>query len=126
MKNIRYIALTAIFLFAACTPKWPQQTEVAQQPLCLMPNYQDGLEIPCNIAPLNFSLPDSITTAYIYVRSSSAEKIFKTDNNVCFPLKFWKQLTSYAQSGKQDTIEIRMAARGTSDIYIEAILPFVG
>ena len=117
IKNIRYIALTAIFLFAACTPKWPQQTEVAQQPLCLMPNYQDGLEIPCNIAPLIFSLPDSITTAYIHVRSSSAEKVFKTDNDVCFPLKFWKQLTSYAQSGKQDTIEIRMAARGTSDIY---------
>ena len=116
-KHIHFFALTAVFWFVACTPKWPQETVVSQQPVDLFPNYQDGLEIPCNIAPLNFSLPDSIKVAYIHVRSSSAERVFKTDRNVSFSLKFWKQLTSRAQNGQEDTIEIRLAACGRSDIY---------
>ena len=117
-KHIHFFALTAVFWFVACTPKWPQETVVSQQPVDLFPNYQDGLEIPCNIAPLNFSLPDSIKVAYIHVRSSSAERVFKTDRNVSFSLKFWKQLTARAQNGQADTIEIRLAARGRSDIYM--------
>ena len=118
MRSPLFFVLGLMLFFAACTPKWPQESEASQQSLELFPNYQDGLEIPCNIAPLNFSLPDSIKAAYVHIRSSSAEKIFKTGNNVCFPLKFWKQLTAQARQGKQDTIEIKIAARGRSDIYI--------
>ena len=103
---------------AACSPKWPQESETSQQSLELFPNYQDGLEIPCNIAPLNFSLPDSIKAAYVHIRSSETEKIFKTGNNVTFSLKFWKQLTAQARQGTQDTIEIKIAAHGASHTYI--------
>ena len=117
-SKIGYIALVTTLLLAACTSKWPGQTEAAQQPVELFPNYQDGLEIPCNIAPLNFSLPDSIKAAYVHIRSSETEKIFKTGNNVTFSLKFWKQLTAQARQGTQDTIEIKIAAHGASHTYI--------
>ncbi|MCM1555869.1 MAG: hypothetical protein NC048_10320 [Bacteroides sp.] len=87
------------------------------EPAPLFPHYDDGIRIPCNIAPLNFVLPDTVRNALVKVSSSSARKTFRIRQKMAFPLKFWHELTLAARQGKTDTIRISMAVRGSSKTY---------
>lgn len=119
MKN-GFLSLSKIFccacllVLASCTCRPPQNKVVKSlEPVPLFPNYEDGTPIPCNIAPLNFMLPDTVRTVWTEVVSSNAQRTFKTGKNVVFPLRFWKRLTAAAKERK-DTIELRITVRGAS------------
>ena len=101
----------AVLCFS-CSPDL-DKAQKSCEPAPIFPVYEDGTHIPCNIAPLNFSLPDSVCKAYVRVRSSSAQKSFRTGKKVGFPLNFWKRLTTGARE-KQDTIVLELCVRGAS------------
>lgn len=100
-------------LLASCLCRLPENAVQSLGSAPLFPDYEDGTHIPCNIAPLNFTLPDTVKTAWITIGSSSVQKTFKTGQNVVFPLRFWKRLTAAAQE-RQDTVELRITVRGIS------------
>ena len=102
-----------VLLLASCTGRWPENAVISPGRAPLFPDYEDGTHIPCNIAPLNFTLPDTVKTAWVRIGSSSAQKAFKTGKNVVFPLKFWKRLTAAARE-RQDTVELHITVRGAS------------
>ncbi|MDE5574994.1 MAG: hypothetical protein K2I87_04700 [Bacteroidales bacterium] len=104
-------------LLSSCTCRPPQDSVAKSlESAPLFPDYEDGTHIPCNIAPLNFRLPDTVKTAWLEIRSSSAQKAFKTDKNVVFPLRFWKRLTAAARE-RQDTVRLCITVRGISGNY---------
>lgn len=108
--------LSGVLLFS-CSPRMPKDVLSVAEPAPLFPDYADGIHIPCNIAPLNFTLPDSVKRAFVQVRSSRAEKILKTRRVVSFSQKFWRQLTAAAKEGTTDTIRLDIAFCGASGVY---------
>ena len=104
--------LFTLVLAISCSPDL-DKAQMSCEPAPIFPAYEDGTHIPYNIAPLNFTLPDSVCKAYVRVRSSSAQKSFRTGKKVGFPLNFWKRLTIGARE-KQDTIVLELCVRGAS------------
>ncbi|MEG1952332.1 MAG: hypothetical protein RR084_07130 [Bacteroidales bacterium] len=87
----------------------------------LFPSYTSGIVIPKNIAPLNFSLPDSVEKTFIKIWLSSASTAldfssplldtltFSFGRKVHFKEKFWKKLLEKALGKKFDsTISIQV------------------
>ncbi|MCM1042337.1 MAG: hypothetical protein NC396_07945 [Bacteroides sp.] len=108
-------ALLAVLLagMAACCPK-PSETVSSLEPAPVFPAYGDGTSIPCNIAPLNFALPDTVKSAVVNISSSVAQKTLKLRKNVVFPIKTWKKLCSAAMQGKRDTLVLEITVLGQS------------
>lgn len=117
------LVLTVSLAFFACKPEWPQNVQPSSANAPIFPHYEDWTEIPCNIAPLNFALPDSVKTAYVELSSSVGKTLFKTDDEVVFSQKIWKHHTAAAQQGRRDTLQIKIALRGKNSKKYTDFLP---
>lgn len=106
-----------------CTPEVPsEKTETilkSGQPAPIFPDYADNIHIPCNIAPLNFVLPDSVRQAWVEISSSDFKKTIKTRQKVAFPVKLWKKLTARAAHGQTDTVQLRIFLRGKTGAIVQ-------
>lgn len=93
-----------IIAFTACTPH-PQNVKVIN---CLPPIYPDytNINIPQNIAPLNFTLRNNADAMEIKATCGDAVLVVNgTGKDVCFDLSEWKKFISKA-SGKVVNVEI--------------------
>ena len=108
------IASAFLAITSCCRPQFPTDTEFRSEKAPLFPDYESGIVIPANIAPLNFVLPDSVQETYIEVTSSTASRTFHIKNSMRFPLKIWKKLLHQATLGLPDSLVIRIAVRGDS------------
>ncbi len=82
----------------------------------LYPTYNDGIVIPCNIAPLNFCLPDSFTKFCVDVNVDGTENVKRLrakKNGLRFPEKLWRELLQKAYAS-QKPIRFVVSARAAS------------
>ena len=106
--------LVVLLPLVSCTCRLPENAVKTSEPAPVFPYYADGIHIPCNIAPLNFVLPDTVKKAFVGISSSSARKVFKTRQKAVIPMDFWKELLANAKQGKQDTLTLEIVVRGIS------------
>lgn len=92
----------------SCRPDKPECIRESSGMPPIFPFYENGIEIPCNIAPLNFGLPDSVLQAYVEIRSSCAQGRFKAKRRMEFGLRFWKRLMAAANNGQTDTVFVKI------------------
>ena len=102
--------------FLSCSPP-PQKTVLRNEEAPIFPNYQDGTEIPYNIAPLNFTLPDTVKRVYVQIKTSSVQKTITSKRQFFFNRKCWKELTAVAAQGRNDTIVLTITVYGKSKQY---------
>lgn len=85
----------------------------------LYPDYGDGLVIPCNIAPLNFFLPDSFTKFCVEIGvenpqgTATTKRLRAGKRGVVFPPKYWTDLLREAYTA-QNPIRLAIRARSAS------------
>ena len=107
MKNLYIILALFAGLLTSCGHGTPnaQPTDDAA-PLC--PDYGDGLMIPCNIAPLNFCLPDSFKRFWVEASTETSAQCFRAGKKgFRFPMKFWQKLLREAhQTGSPIRLDI--------------------
>ncbi len=113
-RHTLWLVLLPLF---SCTCRLPENATKTSAPAPIFPHYTDGIHIPCNIAPLNFVLPDTVKKAIVGITSSSARKVFSVKQKVSIPMNFWKELLAAAEQGKQDTVRIEIVLRGASGHY---------
>ncbi len=101
-----------LLLAVSCSRERPRNVRPCETYAPVFPAYGHHIEIPCNIAPLNFTLPDSVRRTQVEVASSSAARTFHFRRNVEFPPKFWKRLTASARQGRTDTIRMKISVQG--------------
>lgn len=109
LNRLLFVFLTVLGL--SCVREFPEDVPESTIKAPIFPDYGNHIEIPCNIAPLNFSLPDSVHRTYIKIKSSSAQQTLRFRRCVEFSTKFWNQLTAQARGGKTDTIHIEIAVK---------------
>ena len=109
--------LVVLLPLVSCTCRLPENAVKTSEPAPVFPYYADGIHIPCNIAPLNFVLPDTVKKAFVGISSSSARKVFKTRQKAVIPMDFWKELLAKAKQGTQDTLTLEIVVRGISGNY---------
>lgn len=101
-----------------CTPRWPENAVQSPDAAPVFPLYADGIHIPCNMAPLNFVLPDSVRKTFVEIGSSCAKSRLRTRQEVSFPERFWRKATSAARNGRTDTLRMTITTRGASGRYV--------
>ncbi len=101
---------------SACHPQFPSDAEYCSEKAPIFPDYESGIAIPANIAPLNFVLPDSIQKAFVQVSSSEFTQIFRIKNSMRFSQKSWRKLLQKATQGTSDSLVIRIAVQSKSGI----------
>lgn len=100
-KLITYI-IAFIFLFSAC--EQPSDVRKSEELPPIYPDYTN-ITIPVNIAPLNFLLRDSVTSAEIVVLGKNSSFTLYEDEKVRFSTKRWKRFIE-SESGNQITVRI--------------------
>lgn len=84
-----YLYIYSLLLFA-CSPSNQIDRQTQQLP-SLLPDYAD-VTVPCNIAPLNFTLPE-IQDGFVRVCGRHEEIDFRIrQHEVSFPLRDWQRL----------------------------------
>ncbi|MCM1530762.1 MAG: hypothetical protein NC048_01540 [Bacteroides sp.] len=117
MKNAVVVFLSCVLFGLACTPQMPRKVVDLQAEAPVFPAYESGTQIPCNIAPLNFTLPDTVSRVYAEVYSSSGHYIIKGGRSVSFSQRSWKTLTERARQGSLDTLTVKLVVHGQSHAW---------
>ncbi|WP_289006764.1 hypothetical protein [uncultured Parabacteroides sp.] len=106
--NYKYIAL--LTLFFSCSDS-VQVSETLDRKPAIVPDYAD-ITIPANIAPLNFSLKDSVEDAQVVLSYAGQQvEVRAKDNQFVFPISKWKKLLSSA-TGNTVEVVVRVKERG--------------
>ncbi len=106
--NYKYIALLALFF--SCSDS-VQVSETLDRKPAIVPDYAD-ITIPANIAPLNFSLKDSMEDAQVVLSYSDQRiEVKSKDNQFVFPTSKWKRLLSSA-AGNEVEVVVRVKEKG--------------
>ena len=106
--NYKYIALLALFF--SCSDS-VQVSETLDRKPAIVPDYAD-ITIPANIAPLNFSLKDSMGDAQVVLSYSDQRiEVKSKDNQFVFPTSKWKRLLSSA-AGNEVEVVVRVKEKG--------------
>jgi len=92
---IRLLLLASISWLAACTshPDIPQGATASNQLPAIYPDYCN-VTVPCNIAPLNFMLPDSLYTECVacFTAADGTQLTFGSGNKIIVPISDWEAL----------------------------------
>lgn len=106
--NYKYIAL--LTLFFSCSDS-VQVSETLDRKPAIVPDYAD-ITIPANIAPLNFSLKDSVEDAQVVLSYAGQQvEVRAKDNQFVFPISKWKKLLSSA-TGNTVEVVVRVKEKG--------------
>ena len=106
--NYKYIAL--LILFFSCSDS-VQVSETLDRKPAIVPDYAD-ITIPANIAPLNFSLKDSVEDALVVLSYAGQQvEVRAKDNQFVFPISKWKKLLSSA-TGNTVEVVVRVKEKG--------------
>ena len=106
--NYKYIAL--LILFFSCSDS-VQVSETLDRKPAIVPDYAD-ITIPANIAPLNFSLKDSVEDAQVVLSYAGQQvEVRAKDNQFVFPISKWKKLLSSA-TGNTVEVVVRVKEKG--------------
>ena len=109
-RTLLYIAaLLSLLAIAGCSSALPEAT-VSEVPLSISPDYT-RLEIPVNIAPLNFKIKGAKTQACVELLGAHGRMVVKADNTVQFPLKKWKALLS---AHRGDSLRVTIYTKASS------------
>lgn len=107
MKVMIKYKVIAFFLLlgTACSPEWKEaKTGSADYPP-IFPDYV-AVTIPCNIAPLNFMLPDAEQVQAV-IRMEGEELVrLQGKSSIRFPEKEWK---SWLSAGRGKTLEVEVS-----------------
>lgn len=112
MKNRTLLYITALLsslMTTGCSTSLPK-AKVSEVPLSISPDYTH-LEIPVNIAPLNFKIEGAETKAWVELLGTHGRMVVKADNTVQFPLKKWKALLS---AHRGDSIRVTIYTKAPS------------
>ena len=115
-KSVFILPVLIGCFLSACHPQFPSDAEYCSEKAPIFPDYESGIAIPANIAPLNFVLPDSIQKAFVQVSSSESTQIFRIKNSMRFSQKNWRKLLQKATQGTSDSLVIRIAVQSKSGI----------
>lgn len=102
-------AILCIVLCAACSSEG-KISRTDNHEATIYPDYKD-VTIPCNIAPMNFSVKDSSETNYALLIESGSNHIWvnaSSDKDFSIPSSEWKDLLSQA-SGKTSKLQFTIA-----------------
>lgn len=106
--DYKYIAL--LTLFFSCSDS-VQVSETLDRKPAIVPDYAD-ITIPANIAPLNFSLKDSVEDAQVVLSYAGQQvEVRAKDNQFVFPISKWKKLLSSA-TGNTVEVVVRVKEKG--------------
>jgi WD40 repeat protein len=92
--------LILTFISGGCNQDVDPNILSAGKPPMIEPDYSD-VTIPCNIAPMNFSILEPGENYIITCAASDGTKevIKSSDGNVRFPLKAWKRVLGHSKGG---------------------------
>ena len=102
-------ALFAVVLMCSCTDLSEKEAQYVDVFVPMIPYYADSIEIPINIAPLNFCFPDSVDARKAKVRIEAYDSLQNVQNSYDFKIKRvggtsislrkWKKLLQSAAGG---------------------------
>ena len=103
MKNrfyIKSIWILAFILFYSCSVNIDKNSKTKEY-ASIYPDYTD-IQIPPNIAPMNFSIEEDAKKFYVkfYSENGPAIKIKTDDPSIIIPMKKWKKLLKKNKGGK--------------------------
>ena len=121
MKNNLYavILICTILITSGCIKNIPDEATLAGSELSIYPDYSN-IDIPVNIAPLNFRINENYSQAIIEIKGNKNSFILKTSSYASIPLKKWKQLLA-DNSGGTLTITIFLKSGGSWKKYPEFV-----
>ena len=111
-KNcFKYIVSLIIFIqLLACSQAKVDIVKETDEALAVFPDY-DGVTIPVNVAPLNFSVTAEAGDYQLCIRGTDSEiNVHSEDNSFDIPLKTWRKLLS-ENAGQE--ISMRIAKKTT-------------
>lgn len=115
--TIYTIAAGSLLLFGSCTNQLPNQFVENGKEARLYPDYTN-IEIPVNIAPLNFRLDEEAEKVIVSIKAGGEEFVIAGDNKleVSIPEKEWKQILHVA-AGKEITYNVYAQKKGQWEHY---------
>lgn len=82
--------LLSLLLLSGCTPSLPE-ARTSENAIAIFPDYT-RLDIPINIAPLNFMIEEGVSSSIVEIRGKRGQLLVRGNKRVQFPLKRWKAL----------------------------------
>lgn len=104
MKRFFYLEWLVCLFLSACTTQIPKEAELQTSAISIVPDYS-ALTIPCNIAPLNFSICEKATRYITHIYSTRGKGIVLSGKKVCIDPVRWHTLLS---ENKGDTLQIEI------------------
>ncbi|WP_291530479.1 TolB family protein [Bacteroides sp. UBA939] len=115
MKVYLYIFILLSQVLTACNSKPETYMQVSQQPV-LFPDYT-GIIIPCNVAPMNFQLQDSLATAcFVLIEGYDCYSFSSSSTSMKFPAKEWKAMLN-AEKGNTLRVSIHAKRKHENVVY---------
>ncbi len=109
-KTLSYLlSLLSLLVLSGCSPSLPEAT-LSQQDIVIFPDYT-RLDIPINIAPLNFLLEVEASSSIVEIRGKKGELLVRGNKRVQFPLKKWKALLA---QNPNDSLWVTVYAKNES------------
>ena len=108
------LVLMAAMTVAACSSRFAIDSSIDAEPEGMFPDYS-GVTIPCNIAPLDFSLADE-GKAFLKISSPSSSFVVKSHKG-CFriPASKWKNALALAKgSDLEFAVSVQKEGKGCS------------
>lgn len=111
IRNV-VIGLCLIISFSACDSPFSVDFVVSEDFVEIYPDYTD-ITIPCNIAPLNFTLIDSVEKCYVELNFNNGDfiKIKSNNGDVLIPQKKWEKALQ-KNVGTNYTVAIYTKSKG--------------
>ncbi len=109
--SISLVALSQV-LFTSCssTPSVPSNYQTENRLPQITPDYTD-ITVPCNIAPMNFSVKEGTDKVVVRFTSPAGEFVYGEENNVIIDEAEWKSMLE-ASKGKDIKVEIFAEVEG--------------
>lgn len=104
-----------LLLFTACT-KMPQNAEQLAELPDIFPDYKE-VDIPRNIAPLNFIMKDTCDGIYVEYEGKNTSLMISGKDRITIPLKKWHKLLD-KNAGENLTVTVYTKNNGSWKKYV--------